>query len=121
MLLVLVCITEHAVDDRRRADLLTSKAFPHLATDAVKNIVGGDAAMERSCPPEIVADGITTVDVERADSCRVRVRAEDRVPHRPGSFVVSINGERLPVEFGATGPGRHGLDGQQDSTDTSLR
>ncbi|MBC3189940.1 FAD-dependent oxidoreductase [Pseudonocardia sp. C8] len=51
-----------------------------------------------------VADATTTIDVERAGSYRVWVRAKDWVPsHHPGRFAVSINGERLPVEFGANG------------------
>ncbi len=51
-----------------------------------------------------VADATTTIDVETAGTYRVWVRAKDWVPsHHPGRFTVSINGERLPVEFGANG------------------
>ncbi|NYJ01750.1 hypothetical protein HNR19_002448 [Nocardioides thalensis] len=51
-----------------------------------------------------VGDASTTVDVERAGSYRVWVRAKDWVPsHHPGRFTVSIGGERLPVELGANG------------------
>ncbi|GAA1209736.1 FAD-dependent oxidoreductase [Prauserella alba] len=49
-----------------------------------------------------VADATTTVEVGVSGSYRVWVRAKDWVPaHHPGRFTVSINGERLPVEFGA--------------------
>ncbi|GAA5118873.1 FAD-dependent oxidoreductase [Haloechinothrix salitolerans] len=51
-----------------------------------------------------VADATTSIDVEQAGSYRVWVRSKDWVPaHHPGRFAVSINGERLPVEFGANG------------------
>ncbi|PWN03073.1 pyridine nucleotide-disulfide oxidoreductase [Nocardioides silvaticus] len=51
-----------------------------------------------------VADATTTIDVERAGSYRVWVRSKDWVPtHHPGRFAVSVNGQRLPIEFGAGG------------------
>lgn len=51
-----------------------------------------------------VADATTMIEVEVGGAYRVWVRAKDWVPaHHPGRFTVSINGERLPVEFGANG------------------
>jgi len=51
-----------------------------------------------------VADATTTIEVEAAGSYRVWVRAKDWVPsHHPGRFAVSVDGERLPVELGASG------------------
>ncbi|WP_406635145.1 FAD-dependent oxidoreductase [Amycolatopsis sp. WGS_07] len=51
-----------------------------------------------------VDDATTAIEVKQAGAYRVWVRAKDWVPsHHPGRFAVSINGETLPIEFGANG------------------
>ena len=51
-----------------------------------------------------VADASTSIPIARSGTYTVWVRAKDWVPdHHPGRFALSINGVRLPTEFGANG------------------
>jgi len=51
-----------------------------------------------------VADARTTIDVDEPGDHHVWVRTKDWVPsHHPGRFAVTIGGQRLEKEFGASG------------------
>ncbi|SNR50236.1 hypothetical protein SAMN06265360_107246 [Haloechinothrix alba] len=71
----------------------------YIATDAVKNILGGEAAMDRSRSPEIVADAATTILERPASECTGNTFLDMEVLHDAGVTDLSPYGGAGELEY----------------------